>query len=410
MDEFLVLLTPAEALARFFDHIQRDRRGSLIDTASSIGRVTAVSVQAPFSLPSFPRSTVDGYALRASDTHGASDSLPAYLRVWGEILMGTQATRPVEIGNCALIHTGGMLPAGADAVVMIEHTQALERGEIEVYKPVATGENVLQVGEDVAAEEEVVPPGILLRSQEIGGLMALGLTEVQVTQKPRVGIISSGDEVIVPGERLQTGQIYDINTYTLSSLVNKAGGEAVSYGIVPDRYETLEEIIQTALRECDMVVLTAGSSVSQRDLTAKVINSLGNPGVIVHGVNIKPGKPTILGVSGGKPIIGLPGNPVSALVIASIFVTPVIEHLLGLAASPLRSIIEAQLQINLNSESGREDYIPVELVDTHEGLLAKPVFGKSNLIFTLVRADGLIRIPAEATGLAAGQMVQVELI
>jgi molybdopterin molybdotransferase len=237
-----------------------------------------------------------------------------------------------------------------------------------------------------------------------------------VLRKPRIGIISSGDEIVPPEVALQPGQVHDINAFTLSALIEDHGGIPVRYGIIPDQAEALHVVAEQALRECDAVVITAGSSASVRDLTGQVINTLGQPGVLVHGVNIRPGKPTILAVCNNKAVIGLPGNPVSALVVAGLFVVPVVESLLGLRYStklPWRHIsptIQAQLTVNIPSQAGREDWIPVKLTETPSGTMAEPLFGKSNLIFTLVRADGLIHIPAEVTGLIVGETVQVKFL
>jgi molybdopterin molybdotransferase len=343
----------------------------------------------------------------ASDTHGASETLPAYLQVAGEVLMGAPAGFELRRGSCALIHTGGMLPVGADAVVMVEHTQSVRPGEVEILRSLADGENVLKVGEDVQEGEEVLPGGLRIRPAEIGGLMALGLTQVAVARRPRVGILSSGDELVAPDQQPGPGQVRDVNAYTLSALVERVGGVAVHFGIQPDRAADLLAAARCALLECDIVVITAGSSASTRDLTAQVIGALGEPGVLVHGVNVRPGKPTILAVCCGKAVIGLPGNPVSALVIADLFVTPVLETLLGLRRRLPRPGLSAALALNLPSQAGREDWVPVRLVESPQGYLAEPVFGKSNLIFTLARADGLICIPADANGLSAGARVEV---
>lgn len=410
MPEFLELLPPPVALTSLLEHLEAIPKPEEIDTAQALGRVTASPVIAPHPLPAFPRATVDGYAVRAADTFGANDSLPAYLQVVGEIPMGAAPGLILAPAQCALIHTGGMLPAGSDAVVMIEHTQSARTGEVEVLRAVASGENVLKVGEDVAEGEEVIPAGVSLRPAEIGGLVALGLTRVMVAARPRIGIISSGDEVVPPNKTPGPGQVRDVNAYTLSALVDVVGGQPVTYGIAPDQEAALRSMAARALGECDGVVITAGSSASTRDLTAQVINALGKPGVLVHGVNVRPGKPTILAVCDGKPVIGLPGNPVSALVIASLFVTPVIQALLGLRQRRPRPGVPARLALNLASQAGREDWIPVRLVANAGGYLADPVFGKSNLIFSLARADGLVCIPADATGLTAGEMVEVVLL
>jgi molybdopterin molybdotransferase len=290
---------------------------------------------------------------------------------------------------------------------MVEHTQSARPGEIEVLRAVAPGENVLKVGEDVRAGEVVIPQGARLRPAEIGGLMALGIIRVRVSRCPQVGILSSGDEIVPPEAEPGAGQVRDVNAYALSALVEQAGGIPVRLGIAPDRFDALRQSAVDGLAACDVLVITAGSSASTRDLTAQVINELGSPGVLVHGVNVRPGKPTILGVCDGKAVIGLPGNPVSALVIASLFVVPVIEALLGLQPRRLRASVPARLGLNLASQAGREDWIPVRLAGEPGNYQAEPVFGKSNLIFSLARADGLVCIPADATGLAAGERVDV---
>ena len=411
MPEFLRLQTPSEALARLLEALPHDASPGVEDmpTQDALGRVLANDVRAPHALPPFPRSSVDGYAVRAADTFGASASLPAYVSLAGEVLMGTRTTLDVQRGQAALVHTGGMIPSGADAVVMVEDTQVALPGEIEILKPAAPGQNVLLLGEDVQPGETVLQRGVRLRAQEIGGLMALGLTRVGVIRRPRVAILSTGDEVVAPDADPLPGQVRDVNTYTLSALVTQAGGEPVLYGILPDQRDALETAARDAYASCDVVLITAGSSVSTRDLTSEIIATLGSPGVLAHGVALKPGKPTILAVCGGKPVIGLPGNPVSALVVAGLFVTPLLHRLLGVQAPRLTPRVAARLTTNIPSEAGREDYVPVRVSGEEGAFVAEPVFGKSNLIFTLVRADGLVRVPPEANGLPAGAQVEVLL-
>jgi molybdopterin molybdotransferase len=425
MPEFLTLLPPDQAREKLLAHLPPptiDPESLTVDSA--LGRVTAEDIVAPHPLPEFPRTTVDGYAVRARDTFGATDSLPTYLNLIGEVPMGDSAPFEIGAGQCAMIHTGGMLPQGADAVVMLEYTQQTSEiskdfgslsGEIEIFKSVADGENVIRIGEDVAQDQVVIPKGTVLRPAEIGGLMALGFTSLRVARKVRVGLISTGDEVIEPGQRPRPGQVRDINSYTLGALVEKSGGVAVRYGIFGDQFEVLKEAAAKALTECDVVIVTAGSSASTRDMTAEVIRQLGEPGVLVHGINTRPGKPTILGVCNGKAVIGLPGNPVSALVNGYLFVAPVIEKLLGALPKPKATVL-AKLTVNLASQAGREDWWPVKLLPSPhgrgqgEGFSADPIFGKSNLIFTLANADGLLRIPPDATGFGAGEIVEVMLI
>lgn len=410
MPEFLKLHQPQEALdlwlrnlPTFLPHID------VVDTIHSLGRITASPVISNEMLPAFTRSGVDGYAVIASDTFGASETLPMYLKVIGEVPMGQAPTLSIKPGEAVLIHTGGMVPDGANAVVMLEYTQQTKSGEIEIYKAVAFSENLLLAGEDVKPGDEVIAVGRKMRPAEIGGLLALGIMQVSVAKKPRVGILSSGDEVIPPQHKPQLGQVRDINSYSLGALVQDCGGEAQIYGIVPDRPEELANLMRTALSENDLVLVTAGSSASVRDFTSEVIQGMGQPGVLVHGVNIRPGKPTILAVCDGKPVVGLPGNPVSALVIAELFVRPVIYRLLGMPEIAPRGFVKARLKINLPSLTGREEWVPVRLKRSGQEFTAEPIFFKSNLIFMLATADGLVKILPAATGLDAGEEVSVML-
>jgi molybdopterin molybdotransferase len=422
MPEFLTLLPPDEARALLLASLPQPVADSeSIDVSAALGRVLAEDIFAPHPLPEFQRSTVDGYAVRARDTHGASDSLPAYLNLAGEVPMGDAPAFEIAAGQCALIHTGGMLPDGADAVVMLEYTQTSQvskdlgglSSEIEIFRAVADGENVIRVGEDVARGQLIQPRGSRLRPAEIGGLMALGIVKVRVARKIRVGLISTGDEVIDPSQSPRPGQVRDVNSYTLSALVERSGGSAQLYGIVSDQFDVLQATAAKALSECDVVIITAGSSASTRDMTADIIRSLGTPGVLVHGINTRPGKPTILGVCNGKAVIGLPGNPVSALINGYLFVVPVIDKLLGASPRPPATVL-ARLTVNLASQAGREDWWPVKLIENRKSNIqnydAEPIFGKSNLIFTLASADGLLRIHPDATGLSAGEVVEVYLL
>jgi molybdopterin molybdotransferase len=410
MPEFLKLLPIQQALQILLAQMQVTISQERVQTINALGRVTAEAICSPIPLPQFPRSTVDGYAVRASDTFGASESLPAYLRVIGEVHMGSSPGFDINQGETGVIHTGGMLPDSCNAVVMLEYTQQVGVDTVEILRSVAVGENIIKVGEDVQTGEEVIPPGVRIRPAEIGGLAAMGITDLEVAQKPLVGIISSGDEVIPPEGSLLPGQVRDINSYSLSALIDQVGAIPRRYGVFPDQADKLEAVAAQALAECDVVVITAGSSASARDLTAKVINTLGSPGVLVHGVNIKPGKPTILAVCNNKVVIGLPGNPVSALVIAGFFLVPVVEYLLGLSNIGAHTRLYAKLSTNIPSVAGREDWVAARLYADPSGYIVDPIFSKSNLIFNLVRANSMIRVPPDATGLSAGDVVEVQLL
>lgn len=398
----------AAALERLFQHWQPALQAETVDTRRTVGRVLAAAPVSPLNLPSFRRSTMDGYAVRAADTFGASPSLPALLTVAGMVRMGHEPPGDPGAGQAMLIHTGGMLPASADAVVMIERTQALGDGEIEVLGPAAPGENVIEIGEDVAQGEAVWPAGHRLRAQDIGALLAAGILTVEVARPPVVGILSSGDELVPPEETPAPGQVRDINAYALAGLVAAAGGEPLLLGIARDELADFTVRARAGFDRSDILVITAGSSVSTRDLTCDVIESLGKPGILQHGLAVKPGKPAILAVCDGKPVVGLPGNPVSAFLVARQIVTPLIRRALGEAPHPAATV-QATLTANIPSASGREDTVPVRLIERESGYDAEPLFGKSTLIFTLARADGLIVVPLNSTGLRAGSVVEVEL-
>jgi len=439
MPEFLKLLSPDDARKVLLSAIASTIvKYESVDTAASHHRVTAADIVAPHPLPEFARSSVDGYAVRAEDTYGAGDSAPAYLRLIGEVRMGRETELRIGSGECAVIHTGGMLPEGANAVVMLEHTQAVAShyepdprprspgvppgdrqplsagdAEIEVLRATAVGENVIGAGEDVGEGRVVIRRGTRIRAPEIGGLAALGIMTIPVKCQPKVGIISSGDEVVDPHQRPGPGQVRDVNAYALASLISECGGQPVHFGIVPDETMALLNAATTAARECDMVLISGGSSASVRDTTAEVIQKLGPPGVLVHGINIRPGKPTIFGFGQGKAIVGLPGNPVSALVIGYLFVVPALQHLLGLPLDQPVPSVRARLTASLPSQAGREDWWPTRLVaplESGQEWRAEPIFGKSNLIFSLAAASGLLRIPPEANGLASGEIVEVQPI
>ena len=414
MPEFFNVLPPQEALATLLKALPLLHLGvEKVPVQDSLGRITAAELFSGEDLPSFPRSTVDGYSLRAADTFGASEGLPAYFTLAGEVPMGRSPEVTVGLGEAAVTYTGGMLANGANAVVMVENTQQVDADTIEVTRPVAPGENVIQPGEDVRTGETILPRGHLLRPQDIGGLTALGITEIAVTRRPRVAILSMGDEVVPPDESPGPGQIRDVNSYTIACQILRDGGEPVPLGIVPDNYDQQLEVARRGLEQSDALVFSAGSSVSSRDMTADIINALGEPGVLVHGLSIRPGKPAIVGLVQNIPVFGLPGNPVSAMIVFNLLVRPTLYHLAGCSTLPVPVTATARLDRDIASAAGREDYVPVRLVrnglNGAEELVAEPVFGKSNLIYTLIRADGLVQVPLDKAGLYAGETVSVDL-
>jgi molybdopterin molybdotransferase len=422
MTEFLKLRTAEEAWDIFLSHFKPAVVSESCRVTDALDRVLAQDAIAPHELPTFVRSTVDGYAVSAVDTHGASQGMPAYADVVAEVPMGALVDLTLGPGQAALVHTGGMVPAGADAVVMIENTDraggpvfgstALQSGfipyGIEVYRPAAGGDGCIQPGEDVRAGELVLSAGHQLRPQDVGGLLAVGITQLQVARPPRVGIVSQGDEVVPPEQEPGPGQVRDINSYTLAGYVRRAGGIPVTYPIAPDTQEAIDAAVRAAFDDADLVVVTAGSSVSYRDLTANAINKLGAPGVLVHGVAIRPGKPTILAACAGKPVFGLPGNPVSCINIFQRFVTPTIRLLLGAGPLPMRTV-QARLARNIPAASGRADYVRVRLEQRSGETWAVPVLGKSNLIFVLVRSAGVVEVPLNSNGIPADSSVTVTL-
>lgn len=406
--EFFSVLPVRAALDLLFQHIAPLCRTREVATTDALGKVLAIAPRSPIDLPSFVRSTMDGYAVRAADTFGASANLPAYLKRAGVVPMGSAPPMILQSGEAIEIYTGAMLPHGADAVVMVERTQIIDENEIEVLAPVAPGENLVQIGEDVRAGAEILPVGHRLRPQDIGGLLGVGIGSVTVSTPPRVALLSSGDELVPPQQTPGQGQVRDLNSYALAALIGQTGAEARIYGIARDLLEDLLARAQSALAQSDMLVLTAGSSVSTRDLTRQTIQQLGAPGILQHGLAVKPGKPTIIAACDGKPVIGLPGNPVSAMLVARQLIIPTIRYLMG-ARAALQATIRAELCQNIASATGREDTVPVRLFEREGRRYADPIFGKSNLIYTLVNADGVIEIPLNTSGLKAGSIVDVTL-
>ncbi len=406
--EFFKVAPVSDVLNILYEHCAPLSDFNTLATHTALGFRLAVDLTSPIDLPSFRRSTMDGFAVKAANTFGASDTLPVYLTQVGTIHMGVEPTLTLEDNQAVEIHTGAMVPTGADAVVMVERTQRINETEIEILNPVSPGENVLQIGEDVTAGDLILPAGHRLRPQDIGGLLAVGITEVQVVRRPKVAILSCGDELIPAEEIPNISQIRDINGPMLATLLTELGAEIIPLGIAIDTFDDLYTKAQTGLEQADMLVMSAGSSVSVRDLTSEVIEKLGEPGILQHGLAVKPGKPTIAAVCNGKPVIGLPGNPVSAMSVARQLVLPVIRYLMH-EAMPVVGTVQAELTSNIASTTGREDTVAVRLQQTSEGWLAEPVFGKSNLIYTLIHADGYVHIPLNSNGLKAGTLINILL-
>lgn len=383
-----------------------------ISITDAAGRIIAKDIVSPVDLPDFHRSSMDGYAVRAQDTFGATEGLPAYLQIVGEVLMGEEPHFEISKGTAAKISTGGMLPKGSDAVAILEHTQAIDKNSIEALNSVAPGENVVQAGEDIKKGEAIVRKGHKIRPQDIGAFAGIGIDRIAVYKKPKVAVLTTGNEIVDIKADAILGQVRDINSYYLSSLINSDGGVPIKKGIIKDDYSELRNAVEESLSEADVVVLSGGSSVGARDLTAKVINDIGKPGVLVHGVSIKPGKPTIIGVVNNKPVFGLPGHPVAVGVSYGLFVKRAVRGLTGIVSKDgelADRIVKARLLKNIASASGREDYIRIEIRNEDGELTALPILGKSGLISTLVKATGYLVIPENRLGIEAGEMVEVYL-
>lgn len=379
-----------------------------IEIGFSGGRIVAQDIMARVDVPGFDRSIVDGYAVRSADTFGAGETLPAMLQLGGEVKMGEKAP-DLLAGNCLYVPTGGMLPQGADAVVMIEDTEVM--GDlVNCFRQVAPGQNIIRRGEDLAQGEAVLEKGRKIRAAEIGLLASLGLTEVEVYRNPLVGIFSTGDE-LVPYEQtsLQPGQVRDSNALAIAELVRRKGGKVVWGGILRDTYTEFCQGMKNLLNVVDFLVLSGGSSVGNRDFTAQVMQELSETGLLVEGIAIQPGKPTLLAQCKKKPVLGLPGHPVSALNIFSLYGSLIMDCLQGFTGEDFSATVKAKLKRNIPSQQGRTDYVRVKLQHSGEGWEAIPIFGRSGLLRTLAEADGVVMVGAEDEGLLAGDEVEVIL-
>lgn len=385
-----------------------------IDIFEAAGRIIAEDITSEEDIPGFHRSSVDGYAVIAADTFGASDTFPAQLKLKGEVKMGETPSFCLKMGEAAVIPTGGELPENADAVVMVEYTDFYQDGYVYVNKAAAPGNSVVFRGDDTKKGNLVIKKGSIIRPQEAGILAAIGYSTVKVVRKLKIGVISTGDEIVPPGSKVKGAQVRDSNAPMMCAGIREFGAEAVYYGIVKDVYEEIVNKTAKALEECDIVLLSGGSSVGERDQTAKVIESFGAPGILVHGIAIKPGKPTIIGKVKGKAIFGLPGHPASAYMIYRIFVNFLMKlmtdnkpKLAGSSHYADAGSITAEMYCNYPSNNGRDEYVPVTLEYTGGKVIATPVFGKSGLVSMLSAAEGFIHIKRSSEGLQKGQLVQV---
>ncbi len=397
--------TVEEALSLLQSKIRLDSPAEITALREALHRISAEDVFAPEDVPDFNRSTVDGYAVRARDTFGASVQLPVYLDIVGEVSPAQAPIFRLGAGQAFQIATGAMLPVGADAVVMLEDAKEFDKEAVVVTAPAALKENTISRGEDLKRGEALFSWGQRLRPQDIGLLAAAGVSAVKVQRPLRVGLITTGNEVVPIHLKPGAGQVRDVNSYTLDGQLRECGAEPVVYGIVGDNFTELFRVVRKALLETEAVVISGGSSIGRHDVTVDVLSEIGEPGILFHGLAVRPGRPTVAAVSGNKPVIGLPGHPVSAMVVFELLLRPLLDP--GLRRFP----ITAQIASDWRSEFGAEDYVRVQIRrDEGNRLVADPISGKPGLIATMVRADGLARIPLDSPGVRAGEEVEVILV
>ncbi|HKM87585.1 MAG TPA: molybdopterin biosynthesis protein [Xanthobacteraceae bacterium] len=412
-EQFLEVVAAGEARRRFEACIDRSPLGGKsLPLAATLSRVLAADVVAPVDAPPFDRSNIDGFAVRAADTAGASDGAPRRLKLNAEVVAcGVQPAIEVTPGTATAIATGGVIPRGADAVVMIEHTELIDdvAPAIELRRTVASGQFISYAGSDIARGETLLRRGTRIGSREIGMLAACGFDAIEVVRRPRVAVLSTGDELVEPGRPLKPGGVYDSNAAIIAAAIVEAGGEPVPFGVFPDEEVALEVAMRTALASCDMVVLSGGTSKGAGDLSHRIVSRLGNPGILVHGVALKPGKPLCLAVIDDKPLVVLPGFPTSAIFTFHAFVAPVIRARAGLPPEAARTVT-ARVPVRIASELGREEFVLVSLVSGDDGLIAFPTGKGSGAVTAFSQADGFLAIDALASALDANTRVEVTLI
>ena len=383
-----------------------------IPSVRARARVLADELRSAVDLPHFHRAAMDGYAVIAKDTFGASQTLPAYLKLAGVVEMGKEAAQPLTPGTAMRISTGGMMPPNADSVVMVEYTDETDAGLVEIHRGVSPWQNVIQIGDDIKKGELVFPRGRRLRAHDLGALTGVGIASIPVFKNPRIALISTGDEIVDVESEPRPGQVRNINQHSLAGLIEECGGELKDWGVVRDDRTALRDAIAGALEWSDLVLLSGGSSMGAKDIALETILSFSDAQFVFHGISIAPGKPTIFAKACGKPILGLPGYPVSALVIFDLFAAPLIRRLGGENPEALEKFlrtVRAVLKTNVASQIGREDYVRVVLERSPAGLLAAPLPSKSGAIFTLVKADGMVRVDMNQDGLEQGEEVEVIL-
>ena len=395
--------TPEEVLALIETEFAPVAGSELVSLTAAMGRVLAEDIAATEYVPDFDRSTVDGYAVRARDTFGCTDSIPAILPLQGEVLMGEGAEFDLNPEECVAVPTGGALPKGADSVVMVEYTEDYGDGTIGISKSAAPGQNMIFRGDDVFPGKVILKKGRVLSCQDIGALAAIGRVRVPVVKKITVGVISTGDELVPPEVTPGPGQVRDVNSPMLEAMLSTFGVQVINYGIVIDNEALLTEKVQKAAAECDAVLLSGGSSVGVKDAACRIIESMGS--LLLHGIAIKPGKPTIIGKAGVKPLVGLPGHPVAAYFVTKLFILPLLGRLMGRVQENYTTT--AHITESVSANHGRAQYHCCRLERRNVELYAYPIRGKSGLITTLAGADGYFCIDRDCEGLPQDAEIQV---
>ncbi|MBU4440357.1 MAG: molybdopterin molybdotransferase MoeA [Firmicutes bacterium] len=393
-----------EIIDHAFSHLKLVTEKISIDDAME--RVLATDIVSTVNVPHFNRSVVDGYAVKLTDVQGASNVIPGFLRIIGEVPMGKATDLILNQGETAYVPTGGMIPAGTEAMVMIEYTEKLGERDLAVYCNAGANENMMLIGDDVSIGEVVLKAGHFLRPQDLGVLSALGHLQVEVYRKPRLQIISTGDEIVPPGTIPQLGEIVDINQAALNAVAKRFGTEVVSKSYVKDDFETIKNAVDRGLKTSDMVILSGGSSMGEKDYTVKVIDSLGE--VLLHGLSIKPGKPTILGKVDGKPVVGLPGQPVSAIIIFMVMLREFMALYYGRDLYKYKTV-QGRLMENVHAAPGRRTFQTVEITEVDGQIEVRPTHGKSGMITLLAYSDGYIEITENEEGKNRGELVEVSL-
>ncbi|KOA19402.1 molybdopterin molybdenumtransferase [Clostridium homopropionicum DSM 5847] len=381
-------------------------KSEYVNLMDSLERIIYNDIISEINVPHFKRSTVDGYAVNSRDIAGASESIPAIMDYKGEVLMGKEPSTNINFpGECVYVPTGGMLPDGADSVVMVEYSEKMDSNTVLINKPNAHGENVVEIGEDISKGECIIKKGRKIRAYELGVMSSLGMMQVQVCKRPKIAVISTGDEIVDPKEEPKMGEVRDINSYVMQAFAIEDGCEPINYGVIKDDFELLKDTVNKAIDEADIVLISGGSSVGKKDATIDVINSLGQPGVLVHGIAIKPGKPTIIGKISDKIVFGLPGHPLSAAIVYKVMVKYCIDKLKGFTEEIFPTV--CNFSMNYHSAKGREEYLPVTLTWNENEIIASPVLSKSGIISGFSKAYGFIKIDKNLEGIRQGERVLV---